>query len=91
MPLRLCSVIGTHISRLRASRTGELMATITFDKVSKVYSNGLKAIDELSLDVADGEFMVLVGPSGCGKTTALRMVAGLEQITDGTLSMATAW
>ncbi len=63
------------------------MATITFDKVSKVYSNGLKAIDELSLDVADGEFMVLVGPSGCGKTTALRMVAGLEQITDGTLSI----
>ena len=61
------------------------MATITLDNVTKVYPNGFKAVDELSLDVADGEFMVLVGPSGCGKTTALRMVAGLEEITDGTL------
>ena len=64
------------------------MATITLDKVTKVYPNGFEAIHELSLEVADGEFMVLVGPSGCGKTTALRMVAGLEDITDGTLRIA---
>ena len=53
--------------------------------MTKVYPNGLTAIHELDLDVAEGEFMVLVGPSGCGKTTALRMVAGLEDITGGTL------
>ena len=59
------------------------MAEVVFDGVSKVYRDGTRAVDHLDLDVADGEFMVLVGPSGCGKTTALRMVAGLEQITDG--------
>ncbi|MGD0742844.1 MAG: sn-glycerol-3-phosphate ABC transporter ATP-binding protein UgpC [Acidimicrobiales bacterium] len=59
------------------------MARITLDKVTKVYSNGFEAVHELDLDVAEGEFMVLVGPSGCGKTTALRMVAGLEAITEG--------
>jgi multiple sugar transport system ATP-binding protein len=59
------------------------MAAITLDKVTKVYPNGFEAVHQLSLDVADGEFMVLVGPSGSGKTTALRMVAGLEEITDG--------
>ena len=59
------------------------MAPITLEKVTKVYPNGFEAVHELDLDVADGEFMVLVGPSGCGKTTALRMVAGLEDITDG--------
>jgi multiple sugar transport system ATP-binding protein len=64
------------------------MAPITLEKVTKVYPNGFKAVDDLNLDVADGEFMVLVGPSGCGKTTALRMVAGLEDITDGTLSIS---
>ena len=61
------------------------MATITLEKLTKVYPNGFEAVHELDLDVADGEFMVLVGPSGCGKTTALRMVAGLEDITDGNL------
>ena len=61
------------------------MASITLEKVTKVYPNGFEAIHELDLDVADGEFMVIVGPSGCGKTTALRMVAGLEDITDGTV------
>src|SRR5579863_1728926 len=60
-----------------------MMAPITLDKVTKVYPNGFEAVHEL--DVADGEFMVLVGPSGCGKTTALRMVAGLEDITGGIL------
>ena len=61
------------------------MASISLDKVTKVYPNGFEAVHELELDVADGEFMVLVGPSGCGKTTALRMVAGIEDITDGNL------
>jgi multiple sugar transport system ATP-binding protein len=59
------------------------MAEVVFDGVSKVFKDGTRAVDKLSLDIADGEFMVLVGPSGCGKTTALRMVGGLEEITDG--------
>jgi multiple sugar transport system ATP-binding protein len=61
------------------------MATIGLDRITKVYPNGFQAVDEVSLDVGDGEFMVLVGPSGCGKTTVLRMVAGLEAISGGTL------
>jgi multiple sugar transport system ATP-binding protein len=62
------------------------MATVSLENVSKIYPNATQpAVSDLSLDVADGEFMVLVGPSGCGKTTALRMVAGLEDITDGTV------
>ncbi len=59
------------------------MANVVFDEVSKVFGDGTRAVDRLSLEIGDGEFMVLVGPSGCGKTTALRMVAGLEEITDG--------
>src|SRR5436309_8952630 len=59
------------------------MAGITFDDVTKTYGDGYLAVSELNLDVQDGEFMVLVGPSGCGKTTALRMLAGLEEISDG--------
>ena len=59
------------------------MAEVVFDEVTKVYSDGTKAVDSLALDIADGEFVVLVGPSGCGKTTALRMVAGLEDISGG--------
>jgi multiple sugar transport system ATP-binding protein len=61
------------------------LASVTFDGVSKVYDNGFKAVDTLDLSIRDGEFMVLVGPSGCGKTTALRMLAGLEEISDGEL------
>ena len=61
------------------------MAPVSMDKLNKVYENGFHAVKDMSLDVADGEFMVLVGPSGCGKTTALRMVAGLEDITSGEL------
>ena len=61
------------------------MAGVVFDEVTKVYADGTKAVDSLDLDIADGEFMVLVGPSGCGKTTALRMVAGLEEISGGVL------
>src|SRR5579863_783182 len=63
------------------------MAEITFDRITKVFGDDIRAVDELSLHVADGEFMVLVGPSGCGKTTALRMLAGLEDITSGSLSI----
>jgi multiple sugar transport system ATP-binding protein len=61
------------------------MSAISIEKLSKVYSSGVRALQGLDLDVRDGEFVVLVGPSGCGKTTALRMVAGLETITDGTV------
>ena len=61
------------------------MAQIILDHVEKTYAGGVKAIDDLSLDVKDGEFMVLVGPSGCGKSTALRSIAGLEEITGGTI------
>ena len=61
------------------------MAPVTLDKITKVYPNGFQAVTDLSLELEDGEFMVLVGPSGCGKSTALRMIAGLEDITDGSL------
>jgi multiple sugar transport system ATP-binding protein len=61
------------------------MAEIVMEGVSKVYGEGPGAITDLNLDIQDGEFIVLVGPSGCGKTTALRMVAGLESITQGTI------
>src|ERR687888_1760742 len=63
------------------------MAEVIFDKVEKVYDNDVHAVRDLSLEIGDGEFVVLVGPSGCGKTTALRMVAGLEDITDGKVSI----
>jgi multiple sugar transport system ATP-binding protein len=63
------------------------MAEVIFDKVEKVYDNDVHAVHDLSLEIPDGEFVVLVGPSGCGKTTALRMVAGLEEISDGTVAI----
>ena len=63
------------------------MADVIFDKVEKVYDNDVHAVHDFSLEIRDGEFVVLVGPSGCGKTTALRMVAGLEEITDGKVSI----
>ena len=63
------------------------MAQIVLDHVDKVYAGGVKALDDLSLEVKEGEFMVLVGPSGCGKSTALRSIAGLEEITSGTISI----
>jgi multiple sugar transport system ATP-binding protein len=59
------------------------MAGITFDKVAKTYPDGTHAVSDLNLDVHDGEFVVFVGPSGCGKTTALRMIAGLEEVSEG--------
>ena len=61
------------------------MADIVFDRIDKTYDNGFQAITDLNLEITDGEFMVMVGPSGCGKSTALRMVAGLEDITGGEL------
>jgi multiple sugar transport system ATP-binding protein len=59
------------------------MSSVSLERVTKVYSNGYEAVNGLDLDIADGEFMVVVGPSGCGKTTVLRMIAGLENITSG--------
>jgi len=61
------------------------MATVTLDNLTKIYPGGVKAVDSMSLEIEDGEFVVFVGPSGCGKSTALRMVAGLEDISGGTL------
>src|SRR5215469_13593030 len=63
------------------------MAQIVLDHVDKVYPGGVKGVDGLTLDIADGEFMVLVGPSGCGKSTALRSIAGLEDISAGTITI----
>jgi multiple sugar transport system ATP-binding protein len=61
----------------------DAMAEIAYDSVAKVYPDGTRAVHEFDLDIGDGELMVLVGPSGCGKTTALRMLAGLEEISEG--------
>ena len=63
------------------------MAEVVLDKICKTFGNSFQAIKDLSLTVRDGEFLILVGPSGCGKSTALRMIAGLEDITSGTLSI----
>ncbi len=59
------------------------MASVTFERITKVFDDRVRAVSDLNLEIQDGEFMVLVGPSGCGKTTALRMVAGLEDISEG--------
>src|SRR3954462_5112224 len=61
------------------------MAEIQFRDVTKRYDDGFEAVKQVNLDIGDGEFMILVGPSGCGKSTALRMIAGLEGISDGEL------
>jgi multiple sugar transport system ATP-binding protein len=63
------------------------MAQVTLENIAKVYPDGTEAVKDLSLEIADGELMVFVGPSGCGKTTALRMVAGLEEISSGTIKI----
>ena len=57
------------------------MAQVVLQQLHKAYPNGVDAVREVDLEIADGEFMVLVGPSGCGKTTTLRMIAGLEEVT----------
>ncbi len=61
------------------------MTSVSLENVSKVYPNGFEAVYDLDLHIDDGEFMVVVGPSGCGKTTVLRMIAGLEDISSGTV------
>ena len=61
------------------------MAGIVLDRVRKVFASGFVCVDDVSLEVAEGEFMVLVGPSGCGKTSLLRLIAGLEEATSGTV------
>jgi multiple sugar transport system ATP-binding protein len=66
------------------------MSGITLGEVTKVYPNGVKAVDGVDLEIRDGEFVVLVGPSGCGKSTLLRMIAGLEDVTDGAILIGDA-
>ena len=61
------------------------VADIKLEQLTKVYSGDVTAVDDVSLHIGDGEFMVLVGPSGCGKSTLLRMIAGLEEVTEGTI------
>jgi multiple sugar transport system ATP-binding protein len=61
------------------------VAGVAFERVAKIYADGTRAVNDLNLSIGDGEFMVLVGPSGCGKTTALRMVAGLEDVSEGAI------
>ena len=61
------------------------MAEITMEGLGKIYPDGTRAVGDVNLTINDGEFLVLVGPSGCGKSTVLRMIAGLEEISEGTL------
>jgi multiple sugar transport system ATP-binding protein len=63
------------------------MAKIVLEGITKVFGADVVAVDDVSLEIADGEFMVLVGPSGCGKSTILRMIAGLEEVTSGEISI----
>src|SRR5690242_3984088 len=81
-----CCPRGRWMPRCRHVDPGrDAMAEIVLEDVWKVYADGTEAVRSLDLDIHDGEFMVLVGPSGCGKTTALRMVAGLEAISKGSV------
>src|SRR5438094_4516834 len=73
------------VRQLVLRQPGEALAGVELKNVSKLYADGTRAVDDLNIEVADGEFLVLVGPSGCGKTTALRMIAGLEEISTGTI------
>src|SRR5438552_9914479 len=72
--------------KLALAEEGSL-AEIEYDSVSKIYDDGTQAVHDLDLEISDGELMVLVGPSGCGKTTALRMLAGLEEISAGEIKI----
>src|SRR3954449_2586220 len=78
----ICPPIGRMFVKLGAVTR---MARVELEKVSKIYAGGVKAVDAIDLTIKDQEFIVLVGPSGCGKSTTLRMVAGLEEITGGTI------
>src|SRR5690606_10575403 len=71
-----------RVRRSIPERGGSSMAQVIYDHVTKRF-DGVTAVNDLNLDIADGEFLVLVGPSGCGKTTALRCLAGLEEVTSG--------
>src|SRR6185295_17495205 len=70
-----------------ARRENEHMAGVILKDVVKVYDNGVRVVDRFSMAIKDREFVVLVGPSGCGKSTTLRMIAGLEEITSGTIQI----
>ena len=63
------------------------MASLSLEHINKVYPNGFQAVKDFNLDIADKEFIIFVGPSGCGKSTTLRMIAGLEEISSGTLKI----
>ena len=63
------------------------MSRIVLDRITKLFGDDVVAVDDVSLEIADGEFMVLVGPSGCGKSTILRMIAGLEEVTAGEITI----
>ena len=63
------------------------MASLSLEGIQKVYSNGFQAVKDFNLEIADKEFIIFVGPSGCGKSTTLRMIAGLEDISGGTLKI----
>src|SRR6185503_9512797 len=71
----------------RGGTKGCWVARVELSHVTKDFSDGVRAVDDLSLEIEDGEFVVLVGPSGCGKTTALRMIAGLESVSEGSISI----
>src|SRR5690606_11598012 len=94
-PARIFAGLGPDASGFPAARgtdpaTAEpppRMARVVLDQLRKVYDNGVEAVRGASFAIEDGEFVVLVGPSGCGKSTLLRMIAGLEEITAGTLSI----
>ena len=77
-------MVGSKTQRIRGGRK---VASITFDKVGKIYPGGNRVITDVNLNISDGEFLVLVGPSGCGKSTLLRMIAGLEEVTEGELKI----
>ena len=67
------------------------MAQITMEGLGKIYPDGTRAVGDVDLTIKDGEFLVLVGPSGCGKSTILRMIAGLEEISEGTMYIGDRW
>src|SRR5438876_12324001 len=80
---RPCGGNSLHANAILTRVCAAAMAEITLEKLTKVYGDGTRAVSDLDLEIDDGEFVVLVGPSGCGKTSALRMIAGLEPITEG--------
>ena len=67
------------------------MAEVTMEEVTKIFGDDVTAVNKMNLDIPDGEFVVFVGPSGCGKSTALRMIAGLEDISAGKVFIGTRW